>query len=396
MANGAYIGVDSVARKVKNCYIGVDGIARKVKKAYIGVDGVARLFWQAITTISKYKSATSYNNYVYTNFGDKSTSVQPTGYELFQKRNVYPFCNSSITGTITVDNNGQIISTERYTSLDNTNSNISRANTILVDDNNIFSLSSYVDYKYSDWYNKVTGAKSSSVENSTSGWSAPVAATGDGYVIGLSDVYSTSMNYNINVIYTGSAQNVTYSGTSVPKKITESSNMHLVMLTPTKGVVHEWYNDSQKLFIRSFSRSGTQVTVQKVVEITQVSGFYCRGVKMVDKNHFFAITYDKLAYYHVDDNYNISFIGSIPFTTSSIETICRVGITNSFVLPERTSSTVHLVSFTDAGIVNNGSYTSTLSARYNTHTFPFGDNSVIIFSAGSSAGYIKSTIETFE
>ena len=42
MANGAYIGVDGVARKVKTPYIGVDGVARKVKTSYIGVDGVAR------------------------------------------------------------------------------------------------------------------------------------------------------------------------------------------------------------------------------------------------------------------------------------------------------------------------------------------------------------------
>lgn len=45
MAKGMYVGVDSVARKVKSCYIGVDGVARKVKKAYIGVNGVARLFY---------------------------------------------------------------------------------------------------------------------------------------------------------------------------------------------------------------------------------------------------------------------------------------------------------------------------------------------------------------
>ena len=45
MAKGAYIGVSSVARKVKKMYIGVGGVARKVKKAYIGVNGVARLWW---------------------------------------------------------------------------------------------------------------------------------------------------------------------------------------------------------------------------------------------------------------------------------------------------------------------------------------------------------------
>ena len=47
MAKGSYIGVNSVARKVKKCYIGVDGVARKVKKAYIGVNGVARLFYNS-------------------------------------------------------------------------------------------------------------------------------------------------------------------------------------------------------------------------------------------------------------------------------------------------------------------------------------------------------------
>lgn len=45
MAKGAYIGVDSVAKKIKNGYIGIEGLARKIKKAYIGVNGVARLCW---------------------------------------------------------------------------------------------------------------------------------------------------------------------------------------------------------------------------------------------------------------------------------------------------------------------------------------------------------------
>lgn len=42
----AYVGIDSVARKMKAAYVGVDGVARKVKKAYVGVDGVARLWWE--------------------------------------------------------------------------------------------------------------------------------------------------------------------------------------------------------------------------------------------------------------------------------------------------------------------------------------------------------------
>lgn len=47
MAKAAYIGIDSVARKVKKIYVGIDGVARKVKKAYIGVAGVARLFYSS-------------------------------------------------------------------------------------------------------------------------------------------------------------------------------------------------------------------------------------------------------------------------------------------------------------------------------------------------------------
>lgn len=44
MAN--YIGVNNVARKVKNYYIGVNGKARKVKKMYVGVNGKARLCYE--------------------------------------------------------------------------------------------------------------------------------------------------------------------------------------------------------------------------------------------------------------------------------------------------------------------------------------------------------------
>jgi hypothetical protein len=45
MAKGIYIGVNSVARKVKKIYIGIGGTARKVRKAYVGVGGVARLIF---------------------------------------------------------------------------------------------------------------------------------------------------------------------------------------------------------------------------------------------------------------------------------------------------------------------------------------------------------------
>lgn len=53
MAKNAYIGVSSVARKVKQPYIGVSGVARKVKNGYIGVSGVARQFFAGGTPMSE-------------------------------------------------------------------------------------------------------------------------------------------------------------------------------------------------------------------------------------------------------------------------------------------------------------------------------------------------------
>lgn len=52
MGKNIYIGVDNVARKVKQPNIGVDGVARKVKNGFIGVDNVARQFFSGGTPIS--------------------------------------------------------------------------------------------------------------------------------------------------------------------------------------------------------------------------------------------------------------------------------------------------------------------------------------------------------
>lgn len=51
MSKGAYIGIDSVARKVKSGYVGIEGLAHKIKKAYIGVDGVAKLCWASVDPV---------------------------------------------------------------------------------------------------------------------------------------------------------------------------------------------------------------------------------------------------------------------------------------------------------------------------------------------------------
>lgn len=64
MAKGAYIGVDSVARKIKKAYIGIDGVARKVKKIYVGIDGVARLAWSS--GYGKFAIACSYGKFLTT------------------------------------------------------------------------------------------------------------------------------------------------------------------------------------------------------------------------------------------------------------------------------------------------------------------------------------------
>ena len=59
MSKGAYVGVNDIARKIKNGYIGVNDIARKIKKAYIGIGGVARPFWSLETELVYYGVITS-------------------------------------------------------------------------------------------------------------------------------------------------------------------------------------------------------------------------------------------------------------------------------------------------------------------------------------------------
>lgn len=72
MANGQYVGVNGVARKVTSPYIGVDGVARNVKSGYVGVDGVARLFFApesgapAVLEVKKITSDTYANETTYT------------------------------------------------------------------------------------------------------------------------------------------------------------------------------------------------------------------------------------------------------------------------------------------------------------------------------------------
>ena len=50
MSKNAYVGVDSVARRVKGISIGVDNVSRRVKAGYVGVDNVARQFCPQATT----------------------------------------------------------------------------------------------------------------------------------------------------------------------------------------------------------------------------------------------------------------------------------------------------------------------------------------------------------
>ena len=44
---GPYIGVNNLAKKVKQMYIGVNGVARRIKKAYIGINGIAKLIYNS-------------------------------------------------------------------------------------------------------------------------------------------------------------------------------------------------------------------------------------------------------------------------------------------------------------------------------------------------------------
>ena len=85
MANGMYIGVGSVPKKVKSLYIGVGGVPKKVKKAYIGVGGVPKLFYSneiAQPSYSGTYSVSTVGNYKYMYLKSGGTlTINEAGYD---------------------------------------------------------------------------------------------------------------------------------------------------------------------------------------------------------------------------------------------------------------------------------------------------------------------------
>lgn len=91
MANGQYIGVNGVARKVTAPYIGVNAVARKVTAGYVGVNGVARLFFapesgNVVLEVEKVTSDTYANSTTYTG-------------EQFILLNIYPKTGGTVNVT---------------------------------------------------------------------------------------------------------------------------------------------------------------------------------------------------------------------------------------------------------------------------------------------------------
>ena len=71
MAKNQYIGVNNVARKVKQPYIGVNNVARKVKSGYVGVGGVARQYYESVV----YNTWKKWNNINGANFYLKDMTI---------------------------------------------------------------------------------------------------------------------------------------------------------------------------------------------------------------------------------------------------------------------------------------------------------------------------------
>lgn len=78
MAKAVYVGINSVARKVKKMYVGVGSVARKVKKAYVGIGGVARLVFSAFPKLVANGSTTISTGDHYHVFGGASVQYTST------------------------------------------------------------------------------------------------------------------------------------------------------------------------------------------------------------------------------------------------------------------------------------------------------------------------------
>ncbi len=79
MAKNEYIGVNNVARKVKQPYIGVNNVARKINSGYIGVNGIARQFFAGYVW-KKYNVSQQWNYKETYNDLDKDGLVLPMEY----------------------------------------------------------------------------------------------------------------------------------------------------------------------------------------------------------------------------------------------------------------------------------------------------------------------------
>ena len=391
-----YIGASNIARKIKSAYVGVDGVARKVKQVYIGdANGKARLVWSAVSTVSKLLTSTSYDNYVYPPFDGNDPDAMPSGYELYQPETIFPLCDNKVFGLLTVDSTGKIISQKKMDIFDQSNS--TRNNVIIVDSNNYYSISHYGSYQMYYWYNSILDTYYSSTVDTSSAATVPgvFATTGDGYLVGIDNQNPSGNQYKFNVVYPYSSY-IAYTATLISKQHTQTCSINPVMLTPNKGVIYEYYYDAAKYYLKSFSRNDKTITIHQTIEITQVAASFCRGIKMVDSNRFFLLCYDHLLYYYVDDNYQFTLIDYISMPNEVLRPSCRIGKTNSFIIPKTSDyKTTYIISFTENAIINHGTYVSNVY-RGNYHSYPFGEKSIISFTAGSSSSYIKTTVETFE
>lgn len=385
-----YIGVNNIAHKVNNCYVGVDGIARKVKAVYVGVDGKARVVWKSGTPIvSKLVSSIVHTKSVPGLGG--SIGSTPYGYEFVQQENKF-ICNTKYVKIITVNEDGSISSLEKTSQLDNDLENYWRDNILLLNNNMIYSLLTYVDYYrhfYFDNNTKTLYTKTLYVDSHVT----PVCALPDGKIMGII-LSKNAANYSLAVMYPDNNNQLTYSSYTVQKIHSEYSDDSCTMLTPNKGIVFEEYNTSQKKYIRPFIIEGTTFTMHNAIDVTSIGIYVCLLIKTIDKNHFIICSNTTMYYFSISDDNKITLLDSLPLILGGSD-MCRIGKTNSFVVTKTSTSEWKIYSFTDTNIIET-SYTSSHSGSKGMNIFPFGNNGIIIFTLGEKSDDVKTIVETFE
>lgn len=384
-----FIGVNNVARKIKNCYVGVNGTARKVKAVYVGVNGVARLVWQSII-----KKVTSFS-------GQTSVGSVDNGYSVTEVQHMYKIDdNHIIFGTYSaysgslrrcflyncyLDNNGAVTS---FTSFETNYESSSSFQT------NIFGISKFNDSIGVCVY-QTTGPSSirkmclfSLASSNSKLYETQMAPTTDEVlsIIPLGNdtimIATRSDSGGLHGTFyrcennTSVWKSMEYLSPYVSGRVTYGTPIVFLLSNNRLGVVsqmkYEYYDDGYTLVVSIYNYS---FDASNNITISQVSNTiipYANVYKSIslDNDHVVLLGTTAIGLY-INSNNTITYTNYLGFSAGACT---RIGTSNSICSSSGGSLSILYYDFDNNTISQTGSGTS---STYSIYSVPYKNDSVL-------------------